>query len=402
VPQIDHPLEAKRLSPEGQQFFFGYYDRYALSADGRYHLALNPGFRDRPNTGADVAPLGVLDLQNGCGWQPLEESPAWNWQMGSCAQWIGPDAARTFVHNVREGSRVFGRVRNVEAGVLREFDVPIYDASADGSFGVGVNFARIHACRVGYGYPEIDDPWAGETAPDDDGLWRVDLSTGTSELLVSLKQISELPSPEGTAKHPGHGAGDLPEGMNWVNHIMISPSGSRVLFLHRWIENGTWGNTRLLCCSADGSDLKLVNPGPGVSHCDWLDDDHILAWCQWGSEAWHYYLMDVRGGDPEILGAELFEDDGHCSFLPGSGGRWMLTDGYPGKGGQRPLILFDRQANTRYDLGRFRSPVEEQKPGDIRCDLHPRWSPDGRTVTFDSIHEGYRGIYTADLGALLE
>jgi len=401
MPRADYPLEPQRLSPEGRNFFFGYYDRYALSADGRYHLALNPGFRERPNTGRDGAPLGVLDLERDCEWKVLESSPAWNWQMGCCSQWLGPDPAKLLVCNVRDGARAYGRLLHVEDGPVRDLELPVYDAARDGSYAVGANFHRIHICRAGYGYPDLEDPCSGRPAPDDDGLWRVDLATGRAELIVSLADIAKVPSPPGLPVHPGFGSGDLPEGMHWVNNIMVSPGGTRILFLHRWIENGKWGSTRLLCCQADGSGLKLVNPGPRVSHCDWLDEDRVLSWCQWWSEQMHYYLMDLRGGGPEILGGELFDSDGHCSFLPGSDGRWLLTDGYPGEDQHRPLILFDRESNTRYDLGRFRSPKSEQQPGDIRCDLHPRWAPDGRRVSFDSIHEGYRGVYAVDLGELV-
>jgi dipeptidyl aminopeptidase/acylaminoacyl peptidase len=50
---------------------------------------------------------------------------------------------------------------------------------------------------------------------------------------------------------------------------------------------------------------------------------------------------------------------------------------------------------ARISLGKFHS--DEQFRGDIRCDLHPRWSPDGSTVSFDSVHEGDRQIYLVDV-----
>ena len=34
---------------------------------------------------------------------------------------------------------------------------------------------------------------------------------------------------------------------------------------------------------------------------------------------------------------------------------------------------------------------------DVRCDLHPRWNRKGNAITFDSTHEGFRGIYRVEL-----
>ena len=32
-----------------------------------------------------------------------------------------------------------------------------------------------------------------------------------------------------------------------------------------------------------------------------------------------------------------------------------------------------------------------------RCDLHPRWRPDGKMIGFNSVHEGYRQVYVMDV-----
>ena len=386
--RVESPVEVRRLSPAGEHFFFGYYDRRATGADGRRHLALRVPFIDRPNTGADAAELGVLDLERGGEWDALEFSPAWNWQMGSCAEFLDLAPAGTFVHNAREGRRLFARLRHVRGGVLREYARPIYDSCLDGSYGISLNYARLHGCRPGYGYPDADGADLDRAAPDDDGLWRVDLATGKCELIVSLARVLGVETPPGARGT-----------INWFNHVMISPRGTRLHFLHRWRESAGRLETRLFACRPDGSGLTLVNPGPGISHCDWLDEERILAWCQWRGSEWRYRLMDLAGGEPETVGGGLFEGDGHCSFLPGSAGRWVLTDTYPDREEMRTLILFDRLDGVRHDLGRFLSPG--RLGGEIRCDLHPRWDAPRRQVTFDSVHEGFRGIYSADLRGLL-
>jgi len=46
--------------------------------------------------------------------------------------------------------------------------------------------------------------------------------------------------------------------------------------------------------------------------------------------------------------------------------------------------------------------IRRLSPGDIRSDLHNRWSRNGSLVSFDSTHEGFRGLYIINLEDILK
>jgi hypothetical protein len=63
------------------------------------------------------------------------------------------------------------------------------------------------------------------------------------------------------------------------------------------------------------------------------------------------------------------------------------------------LALLERYL-PQIDLGQFLSPP--QYTGEWRCDLHPRFSPDGKKVIIDSTHEWIgRQMYLIDIKDVL-
>jgi len=96
--------------------------------------------------------------------------------------------------------------------------------------------------------------------------------------------------------------------------------------------------------------------------------------------------------------------NGSTSYHPK--GDWVLTDTYVLNGYQY-LYLFHVPTKKLILLGKFKlilNGVEQkQSPGIFRVDLHPRFSPNGRMVSFDSSHEGLgRQIYIMDIGYIID
>ena len=79
---------------------------------------------------------------------------------------------------------------------------------------------------------------------------------------------------------------------------------------------------------------------------------------------------------------------------------FLLSDTYPdSKTNERLLILFDVGRGIRYDVGSFFTDPKLKKEN--RCDLHPRWSRDGRLACIDSVHESERQMYIVDLSSII-
>ena len=366
--------------------WFGYYDKLEFDPSGRYVLGMEVDFEGRSPRGDDVIRVGMVDLEDGDRWIQLGESRAWCWQQGCMLQWI-PGSESEVIWNDREGDRFVCHVLDVRTGEKRTLPMPIYTLSPGGRTAATTDFRRINDMRPGYGYAGIPDPNGDLLAPADVGIWRVDLKTGEYELIVPLAEIASLPYPHG----------DLSEARHYFNHLLIGPDGSRVEFLHRWRFGEGGFHTRMLTADLDGSDVRVVDHSGHTSHFIWRDPGHLLMFTNLPPKGPRFYLFDERTGRAEIAIDD--EQNGHCSYLPGN--EWILNDTYPlGEERLQHLYLYHVTTGRRAPLGSFHTAAEYT--GEWRCDLHPRFSPDGRRVVVDSTHEGDgRQLYLLDIGDIV-
>ena len=326
----------------------------------------------------------MVDTQDDDKWIPLAESNAWGWQQGCMLQWI-PGSDSKIIYNTREDNEHVSVVMDVFTRKKKTLPRPIYTLSPDGKHALSVNFARIQDTRPGYGYKGGVDPVADQLAPDGDGIWSLDLETGESNLLFSYADIAAIPQ-----EAP-------PIGKHWFNHLLYNTDGSRFIFLHRvhkqLDKQGGW-TTRMFTAGADGSDLNVVADHGMVSHFVWRDPSHILAWAREPDTGDAYYLYTDQSDKVEIVGEDVFTRDGHCTYSPD--GKWMLTDTYPNKNNMHFVYLYNLEDKRFIEIATIYRP----KPGDNewRCDLHPGWSRDGKTVAIDAMYlDGKRQVHLLDV-----
>jgi len=359
-----------RAITQGPDFhWFGYYDKLQFDPTGRYVLGMEVGFENRNPGPDDIVKVGMVDLQDGDRWIDLGESRAWCWQQGCHLQWRPGSDSQVLWNDRQEGGFV-AVVLDVKTKKKRLLPRPIDNLSPDGRWALGVDFGRIRDFRAGYGYAGIEDPRRDAPTPDDSGVYRIDLDTGDSKMLVSLAGSARV-----EPQHPKFAAGSR----RYINHVQWSPDGKRFMFLER-------PSTRLMTAAADGSDLRVVMLD--ASHYTWRDNNHLLVWT--GNA---YRLYEDK---PMAKGKVLWEAvNGHQTYLPDKD--WVITDTYPDAKRTQTIYLYQLSTARRIDLGAFRSPPEYR--GDWRCDTHPRLTPDGRRVCFDSPHAGNgRQMYLLDLG----
>jgi hypothetical protein len=244
--------------------------------------------------------------------------------------------------------------------------------------------------RPGYGYPGLPDPHKADLAPSDSGVFRVDLETGQSKLIVSLADVVKVP----------YERGDITQSKHWFNHLLFNTDGTRLEFLHRWRrpEEKSGFSTRMFTVAPDGRDLRVVDPHGGTSHFIWRDARHILAWAWHPSHKEAFYLYEDGTDKVEIVGQGVMTQNGHCSYLPGN--EWILNDTYPDSERKQHVYLYHVATGKRVMLGHFEGP--RGYDGEWRCDTHPRFSPDGKWVVIDSPHGGNgRQLYLIDIRAIV-
>jgi hypothetical protein len=170
---------------------------------------------------------------------------------------------------------------------------------------------------------------------------------------------------------------------------MISPDGSGFIFMHRRYC-GKRKYDRMIYCDWHG--IKLILDEDMVSHYCWIDNECVFGYYKMNNIS-GYNLINVRTGKGETLEClnNLQFGDGHPTFCDGK----VIVDTYPDKSRMQHLMMIDLKTHEVKQLLEVYQSVRYMN--ETRCDMHPRFTHDGRAVYFDSVYSGKRTLCKLNL-----
>jgi hypothetical protein len=339
-----------------------------------------------PGEAADVV---LVDTANGYRVLPVEECGAWNFQQGTMFYWNPRQPETQFFFNDRDpvSNRVFAVLYDIEKkSRVREFRFEDPSAanggvSPTGEFFLAINYGRLARLRPVTGYPGAADPTAETAAPENDGIFRVDVETGERKLIVSLRQLRDL-------------LGDRHERIDevglYINHTLVSRTGEYAYFYARGLHDGDPMAVNVPCSvRTDGSELTAHEYIGG--HPEWDEGTVVI-----GAKDCRLVRYDIRRraivgriATPEIIP----EPGGDISLSPDA--NWLIC-GYSIPGGWNKYAIIRRSDGAFVHTPPFsRGPYTR---GDLRIDPAPCWNRSQSAILVPGVAEdGTRQVYLVQL-----
>lgn len=420
---------------------FGFHDLIASNGSGEKILSLEADVINRPPLPNEKFGVGYTLWQEQR-FVRVGETVAMNYPQGSRQQWLDNS---TFIVNNRVGDHWGADIYDVDnAKKIASIDSTAHCVTKDGRWAFGINYSRLHRLG-GYGYIGIDDLTKNQEIPTDDGIWKTDIQSNTTHLLVSIAEIANVDKSTSVSTGFHH----------YITHLVLSPDNKRIAFLHRFFLPDGGIRTRLMTIGINGEDCRCLAHG-FLSHFDWKDNVSIYIWGRSGSSVdairssallsnpivkpvlgvvkgiarkvirrsagmQMSFLMCKDKDDAQVspIAKGIITSDGHPMTCP-TNRNICICDTYPLEDKHRELFFYDFESNERFEIDKFFMGDEQPETilystytsgvdkkilsifspehfsfsrSGLHCDLHPRWNASGEMGIFDSIHEGSRQIY---------
>lgn len=361
-------------------YFWGFHDVSPISNDEQHMLGCKLNIPLRMPEPGEPLTIGYWNMDFN-EFHPVDDSLAWGYHKGCRLQWMG-DSNERFVFNTFHNNRLCAEICSITQQEKVFLDHPIDTVSWDGKYATSFSYRRLNELMPGYGYDYEDGSYLDENESENTGLYLIDIEKNTRKLLFSLKELAAM-NPTPNMKGARH----------FVTHTEFSKDNQYVVFMHRWIHDDPEKRfSRLITCRLDGCELSISPTTDMVSHYVWDQKWGILAYCRINGIDGHYLFSDASMKKWRHI-APVLNSDGHQSFVPNT--NLFITDTYPDGRRYAKLYLVNLENDNVQRIADLKSYKEFQSPNCYKnwaCDLHPRVSPKGTYVTFDSVHTRHRAL----------
>ncbi len=383
-------LRIEQITSGTKHHFFGYIGQCQTipwNASGRYILGMEIDRIDRMPKPEEAATIIVIDTHDDNKILRLDKTHAWNPQQGTMFYWnpLAPETQFFFNDRDVKTGEVFTVIYDIEKKKrVREFrfkDAPIGNGgvAADGSGFLALNYGRMARLRRVTGYPSALDWSKDELAPENDGIFFVDIKTGKKRLLVSFRQLEvKLKERKPDLEHSGL----------FINHTLWNRDATRVYFFVRAGWDGRDGARIDRPCSihVDGAGLTLHSKHIG-GHPEWAEGGILIGRAKSNDrkpDKQIYYDVDTQKVIGQLGDAKMFPRPGGDVALSPDG-NWFVNGYKLDKKSTENFFAVYRRSDGAFvrsagiDKGSY--------SGDIRIDPAPRWNRTNDAILVPGISE---------------
>ena len=453
-------FEVKRITNGPKHHLFGFHDLVQTNAKGDLALCLEVDDISHPPLPGDTCLSGIVPADGG-EFAPVHKTHTWNYPQGARQQWIG-DSDFFTCNDRDDNGKVFAWIADARARkTIKRLPFPVHCLNASTRMAFWMDYDRTYACG-GYGYSGSSHSGKWVDIPEDDGIYAGNLDDGKSELLVTMAEVAKCGEPRPVRTGYPHivthfllnPTGEriaflhrylVPDGGGITRLMTVGTDGRGLRCLAKgFLSHFTWiSSDQLMIWGDDQRSLSAFRESPylripgvlqlaQVAKAGMRIVRNVLSRKKGGDfggnvQSKAFLVIDDRdNGEIRRTAVGILTEDGHPMARPGNL-KMLVNDTYPDASGDRILMLYDVDGQKRQNIGTFRRLFAEpdmaafdwktallgrdsrvNRKTDIKammfyasgfhCDLHPRWSFDGKMAYFDSIHEGTRQIYGVSIG----
>lgn len=356
---------------------FGYYDRTSISLLNELIVDTYYKKKDPSSSYIYIHNLKDIEKKSLPKIDPICFSRAHNIQQGNLTSWFISQNQDALIFNDISNCNLFSCAVFFDKNKIKEikrYPLPIQTISSILSKAISIDYFKLLGKRSEYSY---QNKFFKNSYFDKNLIVEFSLKDGNIISLISKNDLPQVENNTGKIIN----INDIDDDLWNINHALYSPSGKRFIFLIRIYDNRKRRISNLIYKDENGK-IKFAFAGI-ISHYCFIGETKLFIWGKPKDSNLEYpqfFIYSLTDFSIEIIESLKKFSDGHPTFSEKLSS--IVFDTYPNFERFSSLYLFNLNTLKVSKLINVRIPPEFY--GNKRIDLHPRFSSDGKTLTFDT------------------